>query len=286
MKPKLLIVTLFITQLFACTSGTNYTAKECTNSFTTQYRDKYKKKNNYFFTEIYDTTIMLQPTEKGVILTSMIKQSDHQRYQLVSEIDIESPNVIKNYYKGPMETPIVETTEIIRDLNTYDGLEILLKDLKTVTQCQDFVKDIKVNSSTDISEILDVISPKLLTYNSSFNFDNLDITFSSDIVWSKISNKYSEFYGHSTALVPVTIANNGVNSNILNIMYYKIFGPNGTQLDDMDYYFSNSTTMSGFIRPAGVLEAYFPILYDGDGTYVIQFDNRNEYYEVIIEIKK
>ena len=86
--------------------------------------------------------------------------------------------------------------------------------------------------------------------------------------------------------IPVTIKNLKDETHSLNMFYYKTFGSKGTQLDTLGYYFDNSVDEAGDLRSGASYTKYFYLLYDGNGTYAIEFDNWAKKITVEFEIKK
>lgn len=61
---------------------------------------------------------------------------------------------------------------------------------------------------------------------------------------------------------------------------------NGTELDTLGYYFDNSVEEAGELRSGASYTKYFYLLYDGNGTYAIEFDSWTEKITVEFEINK
>lgn len=144
------------------------------------------------------------------------------------------------------------------------------------------------NTNDNTNSNINTESNKKNTYglNETFTFDELEITLGSEVTYTKVNNKYSDNHGKSVVKIPVTIKNLKDETHSLNMFYYKAFGSKGTQLDTLGYYFDNSVDEAGDLRSGASYTKYFYLLYDGDGTYAIEFDNWAKKITVEFEIKK
>ena len=120
----------------------------------------------------------------------------------------------------------------------------------------------------------------------SIEFDNLKFEFG-DYSFVKISNQYSEYYGKNIVKLAVTITNLSNSAHSLNYFYSKIFGVEGTESPDLTFYFDDSVGQAGDLLPGKSYTKYFYFIYDGNGTYIILFDDMwFEQKTVEIEIVK
>lgn len=100
-----------------------------------------------------------------------------------------------------------------------------------------------------------------------------------------VENQYSDHNGASVVAIPITVVNNSDETKGLNMFYFKVFGSNGTELDTISTYFTESDIeWAGEARSGATMESTMHILYDGDGEYVIEFDNFAEQVEVKLPI--
>ena len=130
-------------------------------------------------------------------------------------------------------------------------------------------------SSTTTPVVTD--SNKKHALGDTFMFDGFEITTGTTLSWGTVDNRFSEHNGKSVVLVPVTIVNKTDKTDSLNSFYVDFFGSKGTELDTVDSYFDEKTIFDyKDMRPGTSKEGYFCILYDGDGTYGIDFDNWGE----------
>lgn len=124
------------------------------------------------------------------------------------------------------------------------------------------------------------------TLGSSFEFDDLTVTIGDSYSFTTINNEYSDYYKKTIIRLPVTVKNNKDENHQLNMFFYKFFGSQGTQLDDVSAYFDDEVGWAGEMRSGASYSKAFYILYDGDGTYSIDFDNFSSEYTVEFEVKK
>lgn len=129
-------------------------------------------------------------------------------------------------------------------------------------------------------------SSKVLTFNSTILFDDLEIVIGNQIKWVKVDNQFSENNGADVAEVPVTIKNVSDKTHGLNMFYYKFYGPDGNELDDVSTYFDNDAYSAGDMRSGATQNTYFHILYKGNGDYYVEFSAFSDPIEVKLPIKK
>lgn len=115
------------------------------------------------------------------------------------------------------------------------------------------------------------------TFGSTIVFDDFEITFGTYYHFKIISNAYSDYNGRSVVVLPVNVKNIGDETHSMNMFFYTFFGPQGTQLETVstDFMFDGSDVVDfeGDLRPGASYDSYFYFLYDGDGTYYIEFDD-------------
>ena len=77
------------------------------------------------------------------------------------------------------------------------------------------------------------------------------------------------------------------------MFYYKAFGSQGTEVDNLASSLSiwddvkDTIDDAGDLRPGAEYDKYFYFKYDGNGTYVIEFSELiGEKYEVSIDVNK
>jgi len=126
--------------------------------------------------------------------------------------------------------------------------------------------------------------PDYLTLGSTFEFDDLEITIGTDIEWVTVENQFSDHDGADVIQLPITITNLSDDTHGLNMFFFTFFGSNGTRLDGVSSFFDNSVDFAGDMRSGATQESYMYILFDGDGEYVIEFNDWSETIEVIFNI--
>ncbi|MCL2820221.1 MAG: DUF4352 domain-containing protein [Oscillospiraceae bacterium] len=124
------------------------------------------------------------------------------------------------------------------------------------------------------------------TLNETFVFDDFEITIGDDIEWIKINSRWSEFHNRDVAVFPITVKNVGDSTNSFGYNF-KLYGPNGIELDRIAWYVDDDVSGTGDIRSGATLESKIHILYEEDGEYVIEFSNyRDRDISVFIPIAK
>lgn len=137
------------------------------------------------------------------------------------------------------------------------------------------------NSSTADNSSNNSSNKNTYGFNETFEFDNLEITIGSDYTTTTVSNQFSEHNGSTVVKVPITVKNLSSETHSLNMFYYSIFGSKGTELDSVSSYFDDSVDFAGELRNGASYTKYLYFLYDGNGTYAIEFDNFST--KVIVE---
>ena len=108
------------------------------------------------------------------------------------------------------------------------------------------------------------------SFGDLIEFDDLQIVFGNEIIWTAVNNRYSDKDGKDVFLVPVTVKNIKDETHGLNMFYYTQYGSKGTRLDSVGFYFDGEITSAGDMRPGAVQESVMAFLYDGDGDYYIE----------------
>ena len=124
------------------------------------------------------------------------------------------------------------------------------------------------------------------TLGDTIEFDDFEITFGTEITFVTVDNRYSDYNGQEVIKLPVTIKNIGEETNRLNMFYYDLFGSKGTQLSSVSSYFDKAIDDMEKLRPQAVTDVNFYLLYDGNGTYGIDFDNYSEKITVEFNVEK
>lgn len=122
--------------------------------------------------------------------------------------------------------------------------------------------------------------------NETFKFDDLEITFSDKYSFTKVKNEYSDHNGKTVVKIPVTVKNLKNETHSLNMFYYNVYGSKGTRVETVGSYFTEDLEFAGDLRSGASYTKYLYFIYDGDGEYVIEFDNYSEKVELSMQIKK
>lgn len=125
---------------------------------------------------------------------------------------------------------------------------------------------------------------KEINIGDSFVFDDLEITVI-DYEVRDVENRYSDY--ENAVLIKLSIKNMSEEVHGLNMFYYNAYGPNGIEVStSLDSYFDDAEGASLDMLPDVTLESFIAIEYDGDGMYLIIFDNWTEEIDVYINVKK
>lgn len=131
-----------------------------------------------------------------------------------------------------------------------------------------------------------VSKKKVLGFGDTFIFDDLEITIGSDIIFDTIKNQFSDNNGSTVVGVPITVKNLKEETHSLNMFYYDVFGSSGTEVDTVNSYFKDTLDFAGELRYNATYTKYTYFLYDGDGTYSIEFNNYSEKVLVEFQVNK
>ena len=112
------------------------------------------------------------------------------------------------------------------------------------------------------------------TLGSNFTFDQLDITIGTDLKKGTVDNSFSDKNGQDYIIVPIHVTNLSNENHGLNYLYVKAFGSKGTKAD-IYYYYEDDADISkaGEMRSGASNDINVKIMYDGDGTYCLTFDD-------------
>ena len=106
------------------------------------------------------------------------------------------------------------------------------------------------------------------TLGDTFKVDNLEITLGKEIKFSSVDNQFSEHHKKPALGIPITVKNLGNETD--SLYSYTFYGSEGTQLDSIGYYFDDSISDAGKLRPGASYSKYIYCLYDGDGHYALE----------------
>lgn len=122
---------------------------------------------------------------------------------------------------------------------------------------------------------------------TNFSFDKLTLNVSPNYSFKTIDNIYSENNGKTVVALPITITNNDDKAKSLNMYSYKVYGAGGVELEKPSSYFmDDSSDFAGNLQPGVSYTKNLYFLYDGNGTYKIEFGYYNIEAIVSINITK
>lgn len=150
--------------------------------------------------------------------------------------------------------------------------------------------DEKNNSGSDSAntkkETKDTDTNDAYTLGDTFEFDGLELTFDKEYSFTTLKNEFSDLNNSDVIKLGVTVKNVSDETTSLNMFFYSIFGSKGTELDSVTTYFDDSIDFAGDLKSGASYTTYFYILYDGDGTYSIDFDNYSEKISLEFDVTK
>lgn len=129
-------------------------------------------------------------------------------------------------------------------------------------------------------------SNETVALGDTFIFDDLEITFGTEINWTTLSNQFSDFNGRDVFYIPVTVTNISDGTHGLNTFWGTVFGIDGTRLENISFYFNDDIALAGNMRSGATQTAYWHFLYEGSGDYVIEFDDFSQQVELVITINR
>jgi len=136
------------------------------------------------------------------------------------------------------------------------------------------------------------LSAGTLTLGSTFEFDNMRITFGEAIGWTTINRTWHELYGYEAFYIPIAVTNLYNTTRRLSTYRIRLFGPDGLRLDEIGTLFDNDISDWGNdMRSGATLHSYMHILYNGNGQYVLEFDppwhsDDRSVIEVFIDVRR
>ena len=120
-----------------------------------------------------------------------------------------------------------------------------------------------------------------LIYGNIIEFDNLEITVGTEASFTTISEKYSSDDRKTVIKIPIKVKNLKDMPHYLKSYYYKVFGPDGTEIETFNYgYFDDSIdSKNGSLLPECSYTKNMYAEYTGDGKYSIVFSKNNIFEE-------
>ena len=124
-----------------------------------------------------------------------------------------------------------------------------------------------------------------LSLGSKFTFDQLEVTVGTDLKKGTVDNSFSDKQGQDYIIVPLHITNLSNENHGLSYLYVKAFGSKGTKAD-IYYYYEDDADISkaGELRSGASNDINVKIMYDGDGTYCLTFDDWSDELNVEFEV--
>ena len=113
-----------------------------------------------------------------------------------------------------------------------------------------------------------------IVLGDTFEFDDLAITLSSTIGFTRVQDRFSDYHGAYAFYIPVSILNIGDTSNGLSAWFVSPFSPAGHEISLLDWEFEDtSITRRGNVLPGFELVGNLYIPYAGNGEYILEFSD-------------
>lgn len=166
------------------------------------------------------------------------------------------------------------------------GLLLVFILLFSLTGCNSKDKD-ETNSNKDsVSDNSKAENLEKAILGETFQFDNFEVTLDKTYSLVTLNNEDADQNGNTVVKLGVNIKNIYEEAKAFNMFYYTLIGSKGNKLDSVATYFDDSIDFVGDVESGASVKKYFYFLYDGDGTYKIEFDNFLEQKTVEFDVKK
>lgn len=129
------------------------------------------------------------------------------------------------------------------------------------------------------------LSDQDLTSVDTFIYDGIEITIGKDLKWDTWNSEYTGFNNSDVFGVPITVKN--LSDKPERFPYFLRYTADGTRATDIGHYPSDSLQAIDANLPGASKSAYIYYLYDGDGSYILEFnDGLNGSKIITIPVKK
>ena len=126
----------------------------------------------------------------------------------------------------------------------------------------------------------------LVELEETFEFDQLEMVFGTEVTWDTIENSFSDHDGEAVFRVPLTITNLSEEAHGLNMFAYVQVGPVGERLDLVSSFFESDVDWSDEIEPGETQETYMHFLFQGDGEYTVEFESSSNVIRVVFNVEQ
>jgi len=123
-------------------------------------------------------------------------------------------------------------------------------------------------------------------FSETIFWDDLVIIFGSYFNWTTLHSPGHAADGATVISVPITIRNVRSDPRDLKLLHYVQYDPSGKSLAMVDPYFDNSISNTLILRSNNHINLRMYFLYEGDGTYLVDFSNDTGSLAVEIPIKR
>ena len=178
--------------------------------------------------------------------------------------------------------PIMSEYSVGKDYIEFVGEKMYKKKSKAEKDMKNIYKTEDNNKSNSDSST----TKKKIGLGDTFEFDGLEITVGKSYSFDVVDNEYSEYHGKATVVLPLTIKNKMIENYSLNMFYTEVTGSTGEVAKKVDIYFNNNVDWADPLKPGESYTKNMYFLYDGDGKYIVEFDNHTEIYDLDFNVKK
>lgn len=143
------------------------------------------------------------------------------------------------------------------------------------------------NSQTQTASNNTTKNDKDVKPGENFAFDGLTLNVSPDYSFTVIDNQFSEQNGQPVVALPITVTNDSSEAKSLNMYSYKCYGTQGVELENPSAYFqAEASDFAGNLQPGASYTKNLYFMYDGNGTYKIEFGLIKTEKSLSIDINK
>ena len=134
-----------------------------------------------------------------------------------------------------------------------------------------------------VSVDIQLVYSRRITFQlgDTFQLDDLEVTFGTEIVWGQVDNQHSNEHGVEFFKVPVRVEN--ISNSTNNSFLARQYGPDGRSLDIILVpRVDDDITFMGGLQPGAYQEGYMYFRFVGDGDYTAEFITRP--FEMVLNI--
>lgn len=120
----------------------------------------------------------------------------------------------------------------------------------------------------------------------TFSFMNFDITIGNITGFLKIDKELSNDHGKEIFKVPISVTNKNKEAEHFSMFYYKMYNPEGKEILSKGSYYDDALDYAPDLEPNDSYDKYLYIPYEGDGSYLLEFNNFSNKVKIVLDIFK